>query len=64
MEHRAERLADLFPEPAYRVELIANETMIWIHNERTGAIVEIGQLDFELEPEGDAELEYIRRTLA
>ncbi len=64
MEHRAERLAVLFPEPTYRVELIANETMIWVHNQRSGAIAEIGETDFELEPEGEEELDYLRRTLA
>lgn len=64
MEHRAERLAGLFPEPDYRVELIANESMIWIRNERSGAVAELGEYDFALEPEGGAELEYLRKTLA
>jgi hypothetical protein len=64
MERRADRLASLFPAPLYRVELIANETMIWIHNERSGVIAEIGESDFQLEPEGEAELDYIRKTLA
>jgi hypothetical protein len=63
MEHRAERLKKLFPEPKYEVELKENETVIWVVNSLTGAHVGVGEHDFELEPEGDAELSYLHRAL-
>jgi hypothetical protein len=63
MEHRAERLAELFPPPKYHVELIANETAILVVNEETGVRVGVSEHDFELEPEGEAELEYLRSAL-
>ena len=63
MEHRAERLHELFPEPKYRVELKENETVIWVVNSSTGAIVGVGEHDFEIEPEGDEELSYLHRAL-
>jgi hypothetical protein len=64
MERRTERLHELFPEPKYRVELKENETVIWVVNSATGAIVGVGEHDFELDPEGAGELSYLRRALA
>ena len=63
MEHRAHKLEELFPPPRYHVELIANETAILVHNEETGASAGVSEHDFELDPEGDAELEYLRTAL-
>ena len=64
MEHRAERLGQLFPPPQYRVELIAHETMMWVVGEETGAVATVGEHDFEFDPEGEEEIDYIRRTLS
>ena len=64
MEERAERLRERFSPPSYRVELHANETQIWVVNERNHAIAEIGQWDFAMDPEGPDEMSFIRATIA
>ncbi len=64
MQERMERLKEHFPPPMYDVVLVANEREIWVVNTRNHAVAEIGRDDFMLDPEGPAELEYVREALA
>lgn len=64
MRGRAKELERLFAPPRYRVELVANEREIMVVDEESHAAVEIGEFDFALDPEGRAEVEYIRDALS
>lgn len=63
MERRAERLRAEFPPPRFRVDLVANESEIWVVNQDTHAVAELGEHDFELDPEGTRELEYVHQIV-
>lgn len=64
MEVRADRIRTEFPPPAYSVELHDNERSIWVKDNRTQHTAVVGEHDFEMDPEGPAEIEYIRTALS
>ena len=62
MEAWADRVRTEFPPPQYRVELKAFESELWVVDERSHHIAEVGEDEFAAHTEGEI-FETIRREL-
>jgi hypothetical protein len=63
MEMWADKVREHFPPPAYRVELKAFETELWVVDERTHKIAELDEEELFLD--GEAKVyDHIRQELA
>jgi hypothetical protein len=63
MEMWAEKVRSHFPPPRYRVELKAFESELWVVDEQTHHIAEMGEEEFLLATEGQI-YETLERELA